>query len=121
MFIVSSALLNILTLWNKRVVAMALWPLIIVKDKETKQNKVVVNHEKIHHRQQLELLIIPFYIWYFLEYWTGMLSNGFKHQEAYMGISFEKEAFVNQLDLNYLKKRKWLASWAFFKTKFKRK
>ena len=97
---------------------MALWPIIILKDTETKNNMVVINHEKIHHRQQLELLIIPFYIWYFLEYWAAMLRNGFKHQEAYMNVSFEKEAFANQLNLNYLKNRKWLSSWPFFRSKF---
>lgn len=113
MLIVSGSLLNILTLWNKKVVAMALWPVIIVKDRVTANNKVVLNHEKIHHRQQLELLVIPYYIWYFIEYWNGMFRNGFSHHTAYMNISFEKEAFANQFDMQYLNKRKWLASWKY--------
>lgn len=118
MQIVSQILLNLLTLNNKRVVAMALWPFIILKDQATQNNQVVINHEKIHHRQQLELLIIPYYIWYFIEYWVGMISNGFKHHQAYMNISFEKEAFAHQSNLNYLQTRKWLSSWSFFKAKF---
>ncbi|MDI1234956.1 MAG: hypothetical protein PSX81_11780 [bacterium] len=120
MRIVSQRLLNILTFYNKRVVAMALWPFIILKDQATKNNQVVINHEKIHHRQQLELLIIPYYLWYFLEYWAGMFNNGFKHHQAYMAISFEREAFAHQLDLNYLQKRKWLSSWVFFKGRFRK-
>jgi hypothetical protein len=118
MQIVSPKLLNILTFNNQQVVAMALWPLIILKDQATQKNLAIVNHEKIHHRQQLELLIIPYYIWYFAEYWTSMVRNGFKHQQAYMNISFEKEAYANQFNLNYLKNRKWLSSWSFFKAKF---
>lgn len=118
MQIVSQTLLNLLTLYNKRVVAMALWPFIILKDHNTQNNAVVINHEKIHHRQQLELLIIPYYVWYFIEYWFGMFRNGFKHHEAYMNISFEKEAFAFQYNLKYLENRKWLSSWVFFKAKF---
>jgi hypothetical protein len=118
MQIVSPKLLNILTFNNQQVVAMALWPFIILKDQATQKNLSIVNHEKIHHRQQLELLIIPYYIWYFAEYWTSMVSNGFKHQQAYMNISFEKEAYANQYNLNYLSNRKWLSSWSFFKAKF---
>jgi hypothetical protein len=114
MLIVNRHLLNVLTLWNQKVVAMALWPVIILKDEVSKNDKVVINHEKIHHRQQLELLILPYYLWYFLEYWTGMFRNGFKHHDAYMNISFEKEAFANQFNLDYLKKRKWLGSWPYF-------
>ncbi|HLP50692.1 MAG TPA: hypothetical protein VK154_07380 [Chitinophagales bacterium] len=40
--------------------AMAVYPFILVKRKELQNNAVLINHEKIHHRQQLELLILPF-------------------------------------------------------------
>jgi hypothetical protein len=62
MLVVSRVLLDILTLRNRRVAAMALWPLIIFADKESRHDAVIMNHEKIHHRQQLELLVIPYYI-----------------------------------------------------------
>ncbi|MES2617374.1 MAG: hypothetical protein V4613_05820 [Bacteroidota bacterium] len=119
MKIVSTTLLSLLTLGNKKVVAMALWPVIIFKDQASANNLVVLNHEKIHHRQQLELLIIPYYIWYFIEYWVGMFGNKFNHQVAYMAISFEREAFANQGNFHYLGTRKWLNSWPFFKARFK--
>jgi len=119
MVIVSGFLLDIFTLRNKQVTAMALWPFIIFRDQPSRNNVQMLNHERIHHRQQLELLIVPFYIWYFIEYWTAMFRCGFKHHKAYMSISFEQEAYAHQWDLNYLNKRKWLGSWPYFKAKFK--
>lgn len=120
MRIVSPLILKILTLGNPHVLAMALWPFIIFKDQKTKDSPVICNHERIHHRQQLELLILPFYIWYFIEYWVGMFRFKFKHEKAYRNISFEMEAYHQEKDLNYLKQRPYLASWTYFKQKIKR-
>lgn len=120
MYIVSGRLLDLLTLNNKTVSAMALWPVVIFRDEASRNNPVIVNHEKIHHRQQLELLILPFYVWYFIEYWTAMVRNGFKHQASYMGVSFEKEAYAFERDMAYLEKRRWLASWPFFLAKLRK-
>ncbi len=114
MVVVSRSILGILTFWNRRVIAMALWPLLIFKDQESRNNKVVFNHEKIHHRQQLELLILPYYIWYFLEYWYAMFKNGFRHHTSYMQVSFEKEAFANESKLDYLDTRPFLSSLNYF-------
>ena len=47
---------------------LAFFPFVFVKYRLDKQNAVFVNHERIHMRQQLELLIFPFFIWYFLEF-----------------------------------------------------
>ncbi|MBP6387135.1 MAG: hypothetical protein KA327_11000 [Pseudarcicella sp.] len=57
------------------------------------------------------MLIVPFYIFYLGEYLYRRLK-GNKHYEAYEKISFEKEAFLHDHDLNYLKNRKL---WSFFK------
>jgi hypothetical protein len=48
-----------------------------------------------------------------------MFSNGFRHQQAYMSVSFEKEAFAYEKDLAYLQHRKYLSSWPFFLEKFR--
>ncbi|MBC7425613.1 MAG: hypothetical protein H7321_03665 [Bacteroidia bacterium] len=109
MIICNRLLLDILTFRNRKVNAMALWPFIIFKDKDTSADPFILNHEKIHHRQQLELLLIPYYLWYFIEYWTGMLYYR-NHDKAYRNISFEKEAYANQNNLDYLKKRPFLNS-----------
>lgn len=120
MRIVSPLILSILTLNNKNVLAMALWPFILFKDKKTSQDPVIVNHERIHHRQQIELLILPFYIWYFLEYWIGMFKCKFKHEIAYRNISFEAEAYSHEKDLSYLSHRPYFSNWKYFKIKLKK-
>lgn len=121
MQIVSRTLLQILTLGNRKVAAMALWPFVIYRDKACSADPVMRNHEKIHHRQQTELLILPYYLWYFAEYWLAMFRNGFKHHQAYMQVSFEQEAFAHEKDLTYLDSRPFLASRVFWLKKWKKK
>lgn len=93
---------------------MALWPFIVFRNKEKSENPQIINHEKIHHRQQLELLLVFYYLWYFMEYWFGMFKYGFKHDQAYRSISFEREAYAHEGDVNYLKNRKFLSNLKFF-------
>ena len=96
-----------------KINGITLFPFIILREKELRQKKTLVNHEKIHIRQQLELLIIFFYIWYVIEYfyWYFKLKN--KHL-AYRNISFEREAYAMEEDLNYLENRK---IWSFWKNR----
>jgi len=83
---------------------MAVFPFVLVKYAFDKMNKTFVNHEKIHLRQQLEMLILPFFIWYFLEYLIRLIQ--YKNAAlAYQNISFEREAYANETDFNYLKNR----------------
>ncbi len=72
---------------------------------------LLLNHERIHLRQQAELLILPFYVWYVLEYFVRLLAYKNK-KEAYRNISFEREAYANESDPDYLKHRKF---WSFLK------
>lgn len=88
----------------KRYDGLTLWPLIILKESKLKSDTVLINHERIHLRQQLELLIIFFYIWYFIEWLIGVIRYGSSHK-AYRNISFEKEAYDRESDMNYLAKR----------------
>jgi hypothetical protein len=89
--------------------AIALWPFIVLKYKERRHDKVLINHERIHLRQQLECLILPFYIIYLTEYGYHRLG-GKSHFEAYKAISYEKEAYSNETNLEYLKTRKRFAN-----------
>ena len=73
-------------------------------------NAVTINHEKIHTAQMKELGYILFYIIYLLEFIIGIFRFG-ENYEAYMNISFEKEAYKHQYDLNYLKARKHYSQW----------
>lgn len=84
---------------------MAIFPFILLRDKDLRLNQRLINHERIHLRQQLELLIIPFYVWYFIEYLFRLIQYKNAHQ-AYMNISFEREAYQNDEDLEFLQNRK---------------
>lgn len=72
---------------------------------------VDINHEAIHTAQMRELLYIFFYIIYGLEYIVRLFQHSFKNKPAYRAISFEKEAYENEKDLDYLKNRKHYAQW----------
>lgn len=71
-------------------------------------NKYVVNHERIHTAQQREMLFVPFYIVYVLE-WIVRLIRYRNFHKAYMNISFEREAYSNDRDLGYLRRRPFYA------------
>lgn len=73
-------------------------------------DKYVINHEKIHNAQQKELLWIPFYVIYLVEWLIKFCCYG-NWGKAYMNISFEKEAYKFGNDLSYLSKRKLYAQW----------
>lgn len=91
--------------------AIALYPFIFIKNKIDREDLTFINHEKIHLRQQIEFLILPFYIWYGIEYLIRRVQ--YKNKIiAYRNISFEREAYQNEADLNYLKKRSF---WSFLK------
>ena len=85
--------------------AMAIYPFIFIKKKEMENDTVLIYHERIHHRQQLELLIIPFYILYLFNYLLNLLRYK-NHYKAYREIIFEREAYTMENDFEYLNRRK---------------
>ena len=68
-----------------------------------KSIKEIINHEEIHWKQQMEMLIIFFYVWYLIEWIIRLFIHG---RQAYYNISFEREANDFENDLTYLEKRK---------------
>jgi len=95
----------VITLSFMKVRGMALFPFVLLKTKSDKHDKILMNHERIHLRQQLELLIIPFYLFYFINYLYNLITT-FNHASAYRNIIFEQEAYDHEKDLTYLKTRK---------------
>lgn len=90
---------------------LTLFPFIFVSENADLDDEILINHEKIHIQQQKELLVLPFYIWYLINF--GILFLKFKNKNlAYRNICFEKEAYANERNLHYLKNRKF---WNFFK------
>lgn len=90
---------------------ITLFPFVLVSGHDLKQNRVMINHEKIHIRQQIELLVLPFFIWYGIEFLFRWIVCKDKSQ-AYRNISFEREAYAKEKDLNYIKQRSF---WQFLK------
>jgi len=52
----------------KGYLGLAFFLFLILKSKDLKNNLNLINHERIHLIQQLELLIIPFYFIYVIEF-----------------------------------------------------
>ena len=71
-------------------------------------DKYVVNHEVFHAAQQREMLWIPFYIIYIIEFLAKSVYYK-SFSKGYLNISHEKEAYRNDYNLNYLKHRKHFA------------
>ena len=92
-------------LW-KGYSAITIWPFIFVRT-DTNISETLINHEKIHGRQQLEMALIGFYLWYAIEWIIRLFVNGPKF--AYRNICFEREVFDNESNTAYLEKRQWFA------------
>ena len=92
------------SLTPKKFTAIVIFPFLITRDKDIRLNPKLLNHEKIHFRQALELCVVPFYFWYLIEFLFRWLFYKDKFQ-AYRNISFEREAYDNESNLEYLKNR----------------
>lgn len=95
----------------KGYTGLTVFPFVFLKSKQLKSNVVFMNHEKIHLKQQLELLILPFYLMYAIEFLVRLLQYK-KWDLAYRNVSFEREAYTNEFNLDYLKQRSF---WSFLK------
>lgn len=114
-------------------IAITLWPFIFVRRQAwARFTNDVLRHERIHGRQQVELLLVgailaailaiagcgwwsllalPLFFWlYGLEWLLGLLYFG-DSKLAYRAISFEQEAYDNEHDADYITNRRpfaWL-------------
>lgn len=69
----------------------------------------LLNHEAIHTAQMREWLYVMFYVLYVLEWLVRLVQYRSAHT-AYRNISFEREAYGNQLNMTYLEKRQHYAT-----------
>ena len=90
---------------GQNIIGITLAPFGIYLKPEYLTNQRVIRHESIHWKQQIEMLIIPFYLWYFIEWFIRLFMKG----NAYRNISFEREAYKNENDEKYLENRKFFA------------
>jgi len=92
------------------VYAITLFPFIISKEE---MDADTLNHETIHIHQQMELIVIGFYLLYAYYYLVGLAKYKDK-QKAYYMIPFEQEAYEYDNQLDYLETRKPY-SWTKYK------
>lgn len=62
----------------------------------------LIQHERIHTRQMIELGFVFFYLFYVIEWLIRLPMRG----RAYLNISFEREAYRHMDDPNYLLNRR---------------
>ncbi len=90
---------------------LAIFPFIFLSAARLKGDSPFLNHERIHLRQQVEMLIVPFFIWYAIEFLVRLaMTRNFS--SAYRTIGFEREAYAKEKDPLYLKSR---PLWNFIK------
>lgn len=99
----------------KGFLAINLFGVLFVRKRPNGENPVLskstINHENIHTEQMKEMGYIFFYLWYFIEWLFRCLKLVFVASSPYYDISFEREAFDNQNNLDYICNRKhfsWL-------------
>ena len=97
---------------SKSFSAVTIYPFIFLKHQDCKKDHVLINHELIHIRQQKELFWLVFFVWYLAEYlikWAYYRNS----YTAYRNISFEREAYTFENDLDYLSRRRFFAFFRF--------
>ena len=102
-WIIRSARFTKMISWFFPVGGITLFPFIVVNAKY--ETETMIRHERIHLVQQMELLVIGFYLLYLYD-WVKHLVTTWKPYEAYKTIRFEKEAYDKQDDVAYLDNRK---------------
>ncbi len=110
----------------KPYAAMAFGYVLLLK-RGVRLTPSLLRHETIHWHQCRELLVVPFYVWYLLEWAIRFLQVGLQRcarqkahkdsrlrqslaRQAYFNIAFEREAYAHQNDPTYLCRRPF---WAF--------
>ena len=82
--------------------AITLGPVVLSRGEMSEDTK---RHETIHWYQYKECYIVGFLVLYLL-FWVRNLVLGYSGDQAYSNIPFEKEAYDNETDKNYLTNRK---------------
>ena len=97
--------------------AINLFGIIIARKDYGRLTDAEINHECIHTRQMVEMLVIFFYISYFIE-WIVRLIQYRNMFDAYVNISYEREAYSNMYNIEYLKKRRPFTFKNYYKKRY---
>ena len=110
-----------LPVWLSKIAPIDVWafsagPFVVCRGELSEKTRT---HETIHFIQQLEMLFALQWILYGLFYVIGRFTKG-SWKAAYYGNPFEVEAYANDLDPDYLQKRKFWAWTGYVKSLFSR-
>lgn len=84
---------------------------VLICRPETVITDRLMRHERIHRAQMMEMLLVGFYLWYVVEWLVRLCLR----QHAYLNISFEREAYANSADPDYLSHRRHYAWWDYIR------
>lgn len=93
---------------SKDYAAINLFGLVFARKEYHPLKDHIRNHEAIHTAQMRDLLFLFFYLWYGIE-WVIRLIQYRNTKKAYYNISFEREAYRNQYNSEYLKQKKYFS------------
>lgn len=88
-----------------KAMALTFYPFIFMRP-DTRSHESLLQHEQIHIKQQLELLIIGAWMLYGIEYFYARYIKKLDKRQAYYYTALEQEAHRNSKVPNYLKQRK---------------
>ena len=91
--------------FGRGMYAINLFGIIFTKQHLT---RIDVNHEYIHTLKKRELLFVFFFLLYVTE-WIVRVIQTRSLIKGYLRISFEREAYENQRQLDYRETRKFFA------------
>lgn len=95
----------------KGFAAINLFGVVFARKECRPLSATALNHEAIHTAQMRELGYIGFYIIYLLEWIYRLPKQWRTGQSAYRAISFEREAYENELHVAWPIARKHFAQW----------
>lgn len=90
---------------------LAFFPFIFVRSEEF-DVPWVVDHERIHHRQEIETLFVGLAVLSLIEFVYARFVLKKNKMQSYLYTSAEQEAYLHMNNPNYLQERK---IWALFK------
>ena len=93
--------------WFMEIGGITLFPFIFIRGEGNEQ---LIRHESIHIAQYAETLVLGFLVLYLYDFLLGLYKYR-NFNDAYRSIRFEREAYGNEHDENYLEMRQnfaWL-------------
>ncbi len=100
----------------ERAKGAAFYPFLFVRREEF-ATPLIINHERIHFRQQIETLFIGLFLLRIIETVYARLVLKLQAPNYNLYLAAEQEAYRNQHDMQYLNGRKWFSLFKYIRDK----